>query len=201
MHRFSVIRFIIKLSLVWKNAQLGSIQKWLSLLRLNFRKCPFGAGPLRYRLFLLMKGTLFHMNQIIIQNFGNLENAPDGDFLNFENRLNRDYIDANGKKFTSSAAQVFSTEDAARSLSEGFPIIFKGIHHAIVQTSLTYRHTYESLYVRIDGSYWNPEPRKKDGGLGGYDNPFRQLTDADIYHNVSFADSKFYLAAWSISTN
>jgi hypothetical protein len=70
-----------------------------------------------------------------------------------------------------------------------------------VQTSLTYRHTFESLYVRINGSFWNPDPRNGGGLSGNYgDYPFRQLTDADIYHTVSFADSKFYSAAWSIST-
>ena len=147
------------------------------------------------------EGHPISQEQIIIQNFDNPDNAPGGDFLNFEDRLNRDYIDANGKKFTSSAIQVFSTEDAARSLSAGFPILFKGIHHAVVQTSLTYKHTFESLYVRINGSFWNPDPRKGGGLSGNFgDYPIRQLTDDDIYHNVSYADLKYYATAWSIIT-
>jgi hypothetical protein len=139
-------------------------------------------------LIFTYEGHPISQEQIIIQNFDSLANAPAGDFLNFEDRLNGEYIDANGKKFTSTAMQVFSTADATHSLVEGFPILFKGIHHAFVQTSLTYRHSYRNGRLGSVGTFWDPEP-----GVGYFRN-------SDIYSYIYYTGLGIYNSAWSITT-
>jgi hypothetical protein len=139
-------------------------------------------------LIFTYEGHPISQEQIIIQNFDSLENAPAGDFLNFEDRLNGEYIDANGKKFTSGATQIFLSGEATRSLIDGFPILFKGIHHAFVQISVTYRHTFENGYVGMVGTFWDPEP-----GVGYFRN-------SDIYSYINYTGLGIYQAAWSITT-
>ncbi len=146
------------------------------------------------------EGHPISQKQIIDQNFDSLENVPTGDFLNFGDRLNRDYIDANGKKFTSSAMQIFSVEDAARSLSEGFPILYSSAHHAVVQTSMTYLHSFEGAFVMRSGIFWDPAPRGSSSGYSAAGYVSRQFTTSDIYLTFNSTDPRYYSAAWSIVT-
>ncbi len=148
-------------------------------------------------LIFTAEGHPISQEQIISQNFDSLGNTPSGDFLNFVDRLNREYTDANGKKFISSSMQIFSTEDAARSLSEGFPILYASTHHAIVQTSMTYSHNFNGFYMMKTGVFWDPAP---GGGSSGYSSVgyvSRQFSGTDIYLNFN-SDPKYYPAAWSI---
>jgi Papain-like cysteine protease AvrRpt2 len=139
-------------------------------------------------LIFTYEGHPISQEQIIIQNFDSLENAPAGDFLNFEDKLNGEYIDANGKKFTSDAIQIFSIADATHSLILGYPILFKGIHHAFVQTAITKKNTSESGYTGMVGTFWDPEP-----GVGYFRN-------FDIYRYINYTGLGIYNSAWSITT-
>ncbi len=139
-------------------------------------------------LIFTYEGHPISQEQIIIQNFDSLANAPSGDFLNFEDRLNGEYIDANGKKFTSNAIQVYSVADATHSLIQGFPILFKGIHHAFVQISVTYRQSYQNASIGTVGKFWDPEP-----GVGYFGN-------SDIHSYVYYTGLGIYQPAWSITT-
>ncbi len=143
------------------------------------------------------EGHPISQEQIISQNFDSPGNIPSGDFLNFVDRLNRDYLDANGKKFTSSSMQIFSTEDAARSLSEGFPILFASSHHAIVQTSMTYLHSFSGFYVMKTGVFWDPAPGNGGSGYSSAGYISRQFSGSDIYLNFN-SEPRYYPAAWSI---
>jgi Papain-like cysteine protease AvrRpt2 len=139
-------------------------------------------------LIFTYEGHPISQEQIIIQNFDSLANAPAGDFLNFEERLNGEYIDANGKKFTSTAIQIFSSGDATRSLINGFPIIFSGIHHAFVQTSVTFSRSNTSNRLGTVGMFWDPEP-----GVG-------YLRNSDLYSYIYYTGLGIYQPAWSITT-
>lgn len=139
-------------------------------------------------LIFTCEGHPISQEQIIIQNFDSLKNAPSGDFLNFEDRLNREYFDANGKKFTVDAIQVFSTASATQSLILGFPILFEGIHHAFVQTSIIYKLSNSSDQIGTVGTFWDPEP-----GVGFF-------RDSDIYSYVYYTGLGIYQHAWSIKT-
>ncbi len=149
-------------------------------------------------LIFTAEGHPISQEQIISQNFDDPGNIPSGDFLDFTERLNREYIDANGKKFTSSSMQIFSAEDAARSLSEGFPILFTSKHHAVVQTSMTYAHSFDGIYVMKSGIFWDPAPGSGSSGFSGAGYVSRQLTSSDIYLSFTYADPRLYTAAWSI---
>ena len=167
------------------------------LLLLKLKKPLFGAGQLLYLLFIPAEGHPISQEQIISQNFDSLDYIPSGDFLNFVDRLNREYTDANGKKFTSSSMQIFSTEDAARSLSEGFPILFASNHHAVVQTSMTYKHSFDGFYLMKTGIFWDPAPGSGGSGYSSAGYVSRQFASNDIYLNFN-SDPRYYSAAWSI---
>jgi hypothetical protein len=87
--------------------------------------------------------------------------------------------------------QVFSTEDIARSLSEGFPVLFYNInHHAVVQTSMTYYHSFSGWFRMTEGIFWDPVPGFGYGNTGGTGNVYSKCTDAALFYNN-------YMAAWS----
>jgi Peptidase_C39 like family len=140
------------------------------------------------------EGHPISQEQIISQNFSNKEDMPTSDFLRFADRINRDYIDANGKKFTSSTMQVFSTEDIARSLSEGFPVLFYNFnHHSIVQTSMTYYHSFSGGFRMKDGIFWDPLPGFGYSSGSGSSSLYSNFSDDGNLNNNSSA-------AWSVTT-
>jgi hypothetical protein len=140
------------------------------------------------------EGHPISQEQIISQNINDTENPLTGNFLQSEDRINRVYTDANGKKFTSMSMQVFSTEDVARSLSEGFPVLmYNSInHHAFVQTSMTYWHFFTGGFKMTSGIFWDPQPGYGYGSYGTNGHSSTSFSDADFYGiNVN---------AWSIIT-
>ncbi len=104
------------------------------------------------------------------------------------------YTDTNGKNFTCMSMQIFSTEDIARSLSEGFPVLFYNLnHHAVVQTSMTYYHYFSGGFRMIKGIYWDPVPGFGYGFSGNKGTVYTSYSEADFFNNN-------YGAAWSITT-
>ena len=145
-------------------------------------------------LIFTAEGHPISQDQIIRQNFSDSEEIQTSNFLKFAGRLNRDYTDANGKKFTCMSMQIFSTEDIARSLSEGFPVLFYNLnHHAVVQTSMTYYHFFSGGFRMIKGIYWDPMPGYGYGFSGNNGSTYTSYSEADFFNNN-------YGAAWSITT-
>jgi hypothetical protein len=140
------------------------------------------------------EGHPISQEQIISQNLDNTEDKPTGDFLGFADRINRNYIDANGKKFTSSSMQIFSTEDIARSLSEGFPVLFFNFnHHSVVQTSITYYHSFNGGFRMKNGIFWDPFPGFSYGSSSGGGGLYASSLDGGYLNTNSSA-------AWSVFT-
>ncbi len=145
-------------------------------------------------LIFTAEGHPISQDQIIRQNFSDSEEIQTSNFLKFAGRLNRDYTDANGKKFTCMSMQIFSTEDIARSLSEGFPVLFYNLnHHAVVQTSMTYYHYFSGGFRMIKGIFWDPMPGYGYGFSGNNGSAYTSYSEADFFNNN-------YGAAWSITT-
>jgi hypothetical protein len=124
-------------------------------------------------------GHPISQDNIVIQNFGKIENTSGGDFLQFEERLNRTYVDDEGNKFKSVATRVWTPNDAADALDNDFPILYTTTHHATVQLSLTYQVAPGGPTVVTGGELWDPEP-----GAGN-----RPLSRNDV---------QAFTAAWSI---
>jgi hypothetical protein len=93
---------------------------------------------------------------IVKQNFGDLRNAPGGDFLTFEDRLNREYEDDRGDTFESTSEQIDTPEDARAALQTGIPILYTTSTHAMVQTSITYQKAPYGPVVFKRGILWDP---------------------------------------------
>jgi hypothetical protein len=145
-------------------------------------------------LIFTAEGHPISQDQIIKQNFSDPEEIQTSNFLQFAGRLNRDYTDANGRKFTCTSMQIFSTEDIARSLSEGFPVLFYNLnHHAVVQTSMTYYHFFSGGFRMIKGIYWDPVPGFGYGFSASNGSFYARYSEADFFNNN-------YGAAWSIIT-
>ena len=127
------------------------------------------------------EGHPISQEQIVFQNFGALVNQPGGDFLEFEERLNRDYTDQNHRVFTSAATLISTPEDAADALDGNVPILYTTTHHATVQTALVFQKAPGGPVVVRGGTLWDP-------GTGAV----RQLSAGDV---------ATYTAAWSITTH
>ena len=127
-----------------------------------------------------MEGHPISQDEIVRQNFGQLVNAPGGEFLTFEARMNRKYVDANGKTFKSIARRVDTIPQAMTSLRENIPILYTTKSHATVQTGLVVDVSPVDNRV-VGGQIWDPQP-----GFG-----LRPLTPQDIGS---------YAGAWYIQT-
>jgi hypothetical protein len=146
-------------------------------------------------LIFTAEGHPISQDQIIRQNFSDSEDIQTSNFLQFAGRLNRDYTDANGKKFTCMSMQIFSTEDIVRSLSESFPVLLYNFnHHAVVQTSISYYHFFSGGYRMTSGIFWDPVPGFGYGYSGGSSNLYARSSDSDFYFSNNI------LGAWSVIT-
>ena len=128
------------------------------------------------------QGHPISQSSIVLQNFGAFVNAPGGDFLTFESRLNRQYRDDNGNSFNSTATRIRTMEEAADALDSDIPLLYTTTHHATVQTELKYQQVPGGPKVIKGGKLWDPWPGKG----------WRTLNAGDV---MSF------IAAWSIETN
>jgi hypothetical protein len=128
------------------------------------------------------QGHRISQNSIVLQNFGALVNAPGGDFLTFQSRLNRQYRDDDGEVFTASATRIRTMEEAANALDNDIPLLYTTSTHATVQTELTYQQAPGGPMVIKGGKLWDPWPGKG----------WRRLDAGDVRN---------FIAAWSIETN
>lgn len=118
---------------------------------------------------------------IVLQNFGRLVDAPGGDFLTFEGRINRFYKDDDGNTFRAQATRILTPAQAARALRDGIPLLYSTSHHATVQTELTYQVAPGGPLVVKGGRIWDPAP-----GVG--------------WRLLNIQDVQTFVAAWAIRT-
>ena len=117
-------------------------------------------------------------DEIVIQNYGAPINAPGGDFVHFQSKLNRSYTDSNGNKFRSRATPINTPQDAKDALDDNLPILYTTQDHATVQLSLAYEVAPGGPVAFKGGVIWDPAIGKT-----------RNLTAQDV---------ATYRAAWSI---
>jgi hypothetical protein len=127
------------------------------------------------------EGHPISQESIVRQNFGELVNAPGGDFLTFEGRLNRTYMDDRGRSFESVAVRIQTPAEAAESLDDNTPLLYTTAHHATVQTALVYQVAPGGPVVVKGGTFWDPAP-----GVGR--------------RTMSGNDVGTFVAAWAIRT-
>lgn len=125
------------------------------------------------------QGHRVSQESIVLQNFGRLVDAPGGDFLTFESRMNRTYKDDNGDAFRAAATRILTPAEAARALRDGVPLLYSTSHHATVQTELTYQVAPGYPLVVKGGRIWDPAP-----GVG-----WRLLNEYDVQN---------FVAAWAV---
>ncbi len=89
-----------------------------------------------------------------IQNYHTLVDAPGGDYIHFEQRLNRTYVDDEGNTFRSVAKLMSTPADASDALDNDLPILFTTKHHATVQTKLVYQVAPGGPVVFKGGELW-----------------------------------------------
>jgi len=146
------------------------------------QKMPFWCWAASLSMIYTDAGHPISQESIVLQNYGSLVNVPGGDFIHFEQKLNRVYTDDNGNQFRSVATLVETPEDAADALDHDLPILYTTSHHATVQTKLIYQVAPGGPVVVKGGELWDPEP-----GVGR-----RHLSGPDVTD---------YSAAWSIEVD
>lgn len=128
------------------------------------------------------QGHRISQDSIVLQNFGDFRDAPGGDFLTFQTRLNRQYRDDNGVLFTSTATRIWTMEDAENALDNDIPLLYTTTNHATVQTELKYQQAPGGPMVIKGGKLWDPWPSKG-------------------WRTLSAGDVRNFIAAWSIETD
>lgn len=127
-------------------------------------------------------GHPISQDNIVLQNYKALVDAPGGDYIHFEQKLNRVYTDDDGNKFRSVATRIDTPDEAADALDADLPILYTTSQHAIVQLSLTYQVAPNGPVVVKGGEAWDPAP-----GAG--------------FGPMSVSDWKTYRAAWKIEVS
>jgi hypothetical protein len=127
------------------------------------------------------QGHPISQESIVRQNFGELRNAPGGDFLTFVERLNRPYTDDRGERFLSTSTEIETPEDARNAMNDGLPILYTTSTHAMVQTSLTYQVAPGYPVVFKGGILWDPASGRN--------------------RNVNASDVVSYVQAWLVEAN
>lgn len=129
----------------------------------------------------MIYGALGHsisQENVVLQNYHSLADAPGGDYVHFEQKLNRTYTDDSGQRFRSIATRINAPEEAAHALADDHPILYTTSDHATVQTKLVYQVAPGGPVVVKGGEIWDP-----NGGM------MRPLASQDVAR---------YAGAWLI---
>jgi hypothetical protein len=134
-------------------------------------------------------GHPVHQERIVEAVYGRTVNLPSGPGWNIANQINREWVDDNGKKFTSQLTAVFDANAGVAAINNAWivnqldqdrPIIIGTAGHAVVGTAIEYFPTPNGPYITSVGVF-DPWPGRGARGLSP-----QEMVDVGRGGTVSF---------------